>query len=107
MFTGLIVEIMCPCGLHCILAHHRYLWKYMFSVIDKRKQEKLIPEALRTISCGYLACQYESYFKSKGKQYDGSATLKMIGNDCQLIEIDIRKFITLFLQNRKTGDMAK
>ena len=54
MFTGLIIETMCPCGLHCIyiLAHHRYLWKYIVSVIDKRKQEKLIPEALRTISCG-------------------------------------------------------
>ena len=101
MFTGFVIDTMGPCGLHLILALHRYLWKYMFSVIDKRKQEKLIPDALRAISCGYLAYQYDSYFKCKGKQYDGSTSLKMIGNDCKLIEINIKKFLTVFIQKDK------
>ena len=98
MFTGLVIETMAPCGLHCILAHHRYLWKYMFHLINKRGQENLIPDGLRAISCDYLAYQYESYFKSKGKQYDGSSTLRMIGNDCKLIELNIKKFLSVFIK---------
>ena len=98
MFTAFVIETMVPCGLHCILAHHRYLWKFMYDLIDKRGQTNLIPIALRAISCGYLAYQYESYLKCKGKQYDGSSTLKMIGNDCKLIEQNIQKFLVVFLK---------
>ena len=99
MFTGMITDTMLPCGLHLILAHHRYLWKFNL-INNKRDQEHLIPDGLRSISCGYLAYQYESYFKSKGKQYDGSATLKMIGNDCKLIELNIKKFLSVFIKSK-------
>ena len=98
LFTPIISETMAPCGLHCILAHRRYLWKFLYDVIDKRGQTALIPTALREIGCGYLAYQYESYLKCKGKQYDGSSTLKMIGNDCKLIESNIHKFLVIFLK---------
>lgn len=86
------------CITLCILAHRRYLWKYLFDVVNKRNQENLIPEALRAIGCTYLAYQYESYFKCKGKHYDGSSSLKMIGNDCKLIELNMEKFLTTFIK---------
>ena len=62
-----------PCGLHLILAHHRYLWKFMFDILVDRKQQDLIPNALRLIDCHYLAFQIQTYherlvlftFKSK------------------------------------------
>ena len=38
---------MTTCGLHCILAHRRYLWKFLFHVFDKHGQENVIRDALR------------------------------------------------------------
>ena len=67
-------------------------------MVNKRNQENLIPEALRAIGCTYLAYQSESYFKCKGKNYDGSSSLKMIGNDCKLIELNMKKFLTTFIK---------
>ena len=47
--------LIVPCGLHLILAHHRYLWNYMFDLITDRKQEDKIPQAFRHIGCHFLA----------------------------------------------------
>eukprot|EP00111_Clytia_hemisphaerica_P014888 TCONS_00043847-protein len=102
MLKNFVVETMCPCSLHCILAHHRYLWKFMFMVISYRGQEKLIPLGLRTIGCGYLAYQYECYLKSKNKEYDGSSTLKMIGGDCKILEDNIDKFLETFMTKNES-----
>ena len=63
MFDGLIIKLLPPCGLHLILANHRYIWKFLHSVISKRSQENLIPTALRKIGCSYLAFQLDCYFK--------------------------------------------
>ena len=48
-----------PCGLHLILAHHRYLWSFMFDIIVRRKQEGMVSIALKTIGCYYLSYQLE------------------------------------------------
>jgi len=63
--------------------------------------DSLIPPALRKIGCGYLAYQLEQYHKSKKKCYDGSSTLKMIGNDCKLIELNIDVFLDNFISKDK------
>lgn len=49
------------CALHVILAHHRYLWKFVSDVIAIRGQEEQIAEALRAIGAYYFAFQYDSY----------------------------------------------
>lgn len=38
---------------------------------------------------------------SKKKSYDGSDTLKMIGNDCKLMEQNIDSFLDVFVQDRE------
>ena len=63
LFDATILEFIPPCGLHLILAHHRYMWKFLHSIISKRSQEELFPVALRKIGCSYLAFQLDSYFK--------------------------------------------
>ena len=63
LFDATILEFIPPCGLHLILAHHRYMWKFLHSIITKRSQEELFPVALRKIGCTYLAFQLDSYFK--------------------------------------------
>ncbi|XP_066925516.1 uncharacterized protein [Clytia hemisphaerica] len=98
LFKGTIVELTPPCALHMILAHHRYLWKFLHQTVTKRNQTHLIPVALRKIGCTYLAFQIESYHNSKNKSYDGSDTLKMIGNDCKLMEQNIDTFLNVFVE---------
>ena len=63
LFKGFVLDLMPPCGLHLILAIHRYMWKFMYNVINKRSQDNFIAEALRTIQLDYLAYQIESYIK--------------------------------------------
>lgn len=63
IFSSFILELMPPCALHLILAIHRYLWKFLYDVINKRGQDDLIPQAFRIISLDFLAFQLESYFK--------------------------------------------
>lgn len=63
MLRNFVIDTLLPCSLHCILAHHRYLWKFLFNVISNRGQEPEIPAGLRHIGCDYLAFQYESYLK--------------------------------------------
>ena len=46
-----------------ILANHRYLWHFMYDVINKRKMDHLIPAGLKKIGCGYLSYQLEQYYK--------------------------------------------
>uniref|UniRef100_A0A7M5WU97 Uncharacterized protein n=2 Tax=Clytia hemisphaerica TaxID=252671 RepID=A0A7M5WU97_9CNID len=98
IFTSYIIETMPPCGLHLILAIHRYLWTYLYHIISKRGQEDQITTALRHIQLDYLAYQIECYHKSKKKMYDGSDTLKMIGNDCKIFEMNIDKFLDVFIK---------
>ena len=81
LFDAMITEFIAPCGLHLILANHRYLWKFLFDIISKRNQESLLTVALRKIGCFYLSFQLDCYMKSKKKYYDGSESLKMLGND--------------------------
>ncbi|XP_047139031.1 uncharacterized protein LOC124814958 [Hydra vulgaris] len=97
LFKGFVVDLMPPCGLHLILAHHRYMYKFMYNVINKRNMDSRIDMAFRNIGCTYLAYQIEQYFKSKKKNYDGSETLKIIGNDCMLLESNIDTFLHSFL----------
>ncbi|XP_065659138.1 uncharacterized protein LOC136083609 [Hydra vulgaris] len=59
--------------------------------------DNIIGKAFRNIGCTYLAYQIEQYFKSKKKNYDGSETLKIIGNDCKLLESNIDTFLNSFL----------
>ncbi|XP_066933511.1 uncharacterized protein [Clytia hemisphaerica] len=98
LFKGFTTELMPPCGLHLILANHRYIGKFLFDVVSKRKMEHLIPSVLRKIGCGYLAYQLEQYHKSNKKQYDGSDKLKMIGNDCKLLEENVDALLDTFIR---------
>ena len=97
----MITEFIAPCGLHLILANHRYLWKFLFDIISKRNQESLLTVALRKIGCFYLSFQLDCYMKSKKKYYDGSESLKMIGNDCKLLEDNIDVFLNVFVDDRQ------
>nr|XP_047142024.1 uncharacterized protein LOC124816524 isoform X2 [Hydra vulgaris] len=97
LFKGFVIDLMPPCGLHLILAHHRYMYKFMYNVINKRNMDSRIGKAFRNIGCTYLAYQIEQCFKSKKKNYDGSETLKIIGNDCKLLELNIDTFLNSFL----------
>ena len=63
IFSKFVLMLMPPCGLHLILAIHRYLWRFLYDVINKRNQDSLISEALRSVSLDFLAYQIESYFK--------------------------------------------
>ena len=90
------------CGLHMILAMHRYLWSYLSDLIERRKQSNIIVNAFTDIGCTYLAFQHACYLKAKNKCYDGSTTLKMIGADCKLLENNIDKFISHFLRDKET-----
>ena len=40
------------------------------------------------------------FYCSKKKHYDGSETLKMIGNDCKLTECNIDTFLDEFVKER-------
>uniref|UniRef100_A0A7M6DRA3 Uncharacterized protein n=1 Tax=Clytia hemisphaerica TaxID=252671 RepID=A0A7M6DRA3_9CNID len=100
MLKFIILELLPPCGLHLILAHHRYLWKSLYEIVSKRKQEHVIPVALKKIGCNYLAFQLKCYHTSKKKHYDGSEPLKMIGNDCKLLEDNMDVFLTEFVNER-------
>ena len=96
LFPSVILETIPPCGLHLILAVHRLLWKCTVSLAKMKNQEERIAIALRKIGCKYLAYQMESYYKSKGKYYDGSDTLRMTGNDCKKFEEGVTLFIAAF-----------
>ena len=103
LFDGFEIKyLMPPCGLHLILAHHRYLWSYVIHVILMRKQEELVFSAFKAIDCNYLAYQLKCYYNAKSKYYDGSDTLKMIGEDCKQMERNIEKFISVFLRKEET-----
>ena len=101
LFNGFEMICMPPCGLHLILAIHRYLWGLMHSVLTERKQISSVKDAFINIGCGHLALQYEAYFVAKGKCYDGSATLKMVGKDCKELEKSIDKFVAFFLKEHE------
>jgi len=101
LLKGFITELMVPCGLHLILAHHRYLYRFLFDVINNRKQNDLIAVALREIGCGYLAFSLEVYHSSKKKHYDGSETLRMCGNDCKQIESQCDTMLNKFVRSHE------
>ena len=102
IFKSFSFFTMPVCGLHVNLAHHRYLWSYAFDVIKRLDKQHLISAAFITIGCNYLSLQFDAYFKSKNKYYDGSPTFKMIGSDCKQIEKNIDKFIMQFLDPGKS-----
>ena len=102
LFDSVELELLPPCGLHLILAHHRYLWEFLQSIIVKRNQQHLIPAAFKTIDCSYLSLQYSSYLESKSKNYDGNGKLKMIGEDCKKMEVHIDKFLSVFIPDGET-----
>nr|XP_047125438.1 uncharacterized protein LOC124807535 [Hydra vulgaris] len=103
LIEGLIIDFMPQCGLHLILAQHRYLWKFLFDVVNKRSQENLLSEGLKKIGCSYLAFQLDCYFKSKKKHYDGTENLRMIGNDFKILEANIDTFLTVFVENQSVS----
>ena len=102
LFTSLWHQTMSPCALHLILSMHRLFWKVIHTFTKTRSQEHRIAPALRKIGCHYIALQCEAYFKSKGKFYDGSKTLKPTGNDCKRLEEKINAFTRVFLQGNET-----
>ena len=65
LFSGFDILTMPPCGLHMILAHHRYLWSFLSDVIQRRNQGNLISTGSKKIGCTYLAFQFDAYLKSK------------------------------------------
>ena len=108
LLPSLVQETVPPCALHLILAMHRQFWKIIHSFTKSRKQETLIVPALKKIGCFYMAFQMESYVKTKGKQYDGSTTLRLTGNDCKRLEDNIDRFIETFIhQSSASGGQAR
>ena len=87
---------MHPCGLHIILAHHRYSWNAVMEPIVNKNQTGLIFEAFGIIKCGYLSTQMERYYNKKSKFYDGNESLKMIGDDCKKIVKIILKSLWMY-----------
>ena len=77
---------------------HRFFWKVVNSVSKSRKQDDLVVPALKKIGCHYLAYTMNHCYKSKGKYYDGSTTLRMTGNDCKRLEAGISTFLATFLK---------
>lgn len=104
LFKGLSIICVPPCSLHLCLAMHRYLWAFQHLIIVQRDQIAKVKYAFQSIGCTYLALQYESYFVSKDKHYDGSKTLKMIGQDCKELEASIEKFVLNFLKPGESID---
>ena len=99
LFNALSIICIPPCSLHICLAIHRYLWAFQHIIIVQRDQISNVKVAFQSIGCSYLALQYDSYFASKDKHYDGSKTLKMIGQDCKELEMSIEKFVINFLRH--------
>ena len=97
LFDSVEIELLPPCGLHLILAHHRYLWEFLQSIIIRRNQQDLIPVAFKRIDCSYLSLKYSSFLESKKKHFDGNQKLKMIGDDCKKMEVQIDKFLSVFI----------
>ena len=89
-------ECNLSCALHTILALHRQLWKYVDHVITTRNQAHLLAKGLQAARCQYMAFQVESYFRSLKKNYDGNEKIKMTGEDCRLLELNVRKFVEVF-----------
>ena len=81
------------CALCTILSLHRQLWKFVDHITPVRKQSDLLGAALRAARCHYMAFQMDCYFQSKNKYYDGNEKLRMTGEDCRLLEININKFV--------------
>ena len=104
LFDGFEIPLMPPCGLHLILAHHRYLWSALLIAIINRQQTLKIFEAFKSIGCCYLAMQMEAYYNKKSKYYDGSQSLKMIGEDCKKME-KIYKNLLIVSSQKKKGRM--
>ena len=102
LLNCLFVEANPPCALHLHLSLHRRLWKKISAMAKTRNQEDLLPKALASVGCTYLAFQVEHYFKSKKKHYDGSDTLKMTGVDCIRLEEQIEKFALFFVRPGQT-----
>ena len=96
LFTSLCQPTMPPCSLHLILAMHRIFWKIIHTFTKARRQEHLLPAILRQLGCHYMAFQLESYVRSKGKTFDGSATLRFTGNDCKKLEEGVDYFCNFF-----------
>ena len=90
-------ECNLACALHTILSLHRQLWKHVDHIADSRAISKLLGPALRSAGCDYMAFQMESYYASKKKYYDGSDTLRMTGEDCRTLELNIGKFVQVRL----------
>ena len=61
LFSAYVIELNPPCGLHLILAHHRYIWRFMYNVAKARNMQHLLAEGLRKIGCSYLGYQLDRY----------------------------------------------
>ena len=96
-----------PSSLHLILSARQVFWKIIHSFTKLRQQEHLIIPFLRQMGCQYMAFQLERYFKTKGKLYDGSATLRLTGNDCRTLEEDIQSFCQSFLDAPTVNNTRK
>ena len=96
-------ECNLACSLHLILALHRQLWKHVDHVVTCRGQTNLLPDALRAAGCRYMAFQCQMYIRGKEKRYDGNDKIKMTGEDCRLLECNIRKFVDTLCRDKPLG----
>ena len=62
LFSSYILELSPPCGLHLILAHHRYIWNFVAKIAAAKKKEAQLAEGLRKIGCTYMAYQLDRYY---------------------------------------------
>ena len=47
-----------------------------------------------------MAFQMERYLKSKDKRYDGNGQIRMTGEDCRLLELNIGKFVQVLYHDK-------
>ena len=64
LFDGFELLLMPPCGLLIILAHHRYSWSALLAPIIRRNETDMIFETFKSIGCGYLSMQMETYYNN-------------------------------------------
>jgi len=99
-------ECNLSCSLHMTLAIHRQLWKHVDHVVSSRNQAELLSDALKTAGCSYMAFQMDKYILSKQKRYDGNEQIRMTGEDCRQLEMNIGKFVQVLCRGKPLSDAS-
>ena len=86
-------ECNLACSLHDILAVHCQMWKAVDQIVICSNRSHQLSAALRAAGADYMGFQVGQYNNSKRKHYDGSEKIKMTGEDCRLLKMNIDKFV--------------